>query len=51
VGVALVAAFDMRNAPPFMGWADIARDALLTGGTGGVLLGTLLLVVHRRTRR
>jgi hypothetical protein len=51
VGVALVAAFDLRNAPPFLGWRDVAGDALLTGGTGGLLLGTLLLVVHRRTGR
>ena len=50
VGIALVAAFDTRNAPPFLGWGDVAGDAFLTGGTGGVLLGTLLLVVHRRTR-
>jgi hypothetical protein len=51
VGVALVAAFDLRNAPPFLGWGDIAGDALRTGGTRGVLLGILLLVVHRQTGR
>ena len=51
VGAALVAAFDVRHAPPFLGWGGVAADALLTGGTGGVLLGILLLVVHRRTRR
>jgi hypothetical protein len=51
VGIALVAAFDMRNAPPFVGWSDIAGYALLAGGIGGMLQGALLLVVHRRTRR
>lgn len=50
VGIALVAAFDMRNMPPFLGWQDVARGALLTGGTGGFLLGGLLLLVHRRVR-
>jgi hypothetical protein len=51
VGVALVAAFDMRKWPHFFGWRDIANDALLMGGTGGVLLGALLLVVHRQSGR
>jgi hypothetical protein len=51
VGVALVAAFDLRHAPPFWGWRNVAGDALLAGGIGGVLLGTLLSMVHRRTGR
>jgi hypothetical protein len=51
VGVALVAAFDLRNAPPYLGWRDVSGDALLTGGTGGVLLGAVLVVVHRRSPR
>jgi hypothetical protein len=51
VGVALVAAFELRNAPHYWGWGDVAGDALRLGGTGGLLLGILLLVVHRRANR
>ena len=51
VGAVLVAAFDLRNAPPFVGWRDVAGAALLTGGAGGALLGTVLLAVHRRAGR
>ena len=50
VGVALVAAFDLRNGPPYARWGEITRHAILTGGIGGVLIGTVLVVVHRRSR-
>jgi hypothetical protein len=51
VGVALVAVFDLRNAPPDFRWESLCGNALTMGGIGGVLLGAMLLVAHLRIGR
>jgi hypothetical protein len=39
-------AFDARNAPPYVGFWEVASDALVVGGLGGMVLGVVLAGVH-----